>query len=174
MTAKESYEHLKWEWIKSQHPTAWKNDPETFERGFRETCRFPRISGAPSLERAIVDYITYAGFQASKITTSGRFVKGKITFTDVIGRTRVIGNDKWIPGGSTKGVADIIATVYGLKIDIEVKYSKGDRQRETQKRYEEAVTKAGGFYIIVRSFEDFYNKWNDLMDHPKIQLLKEM
>ena len=125
------------------------------------------------LSQAIVDFLTYEGHQASKITTSGQMRDNTETFVDAIGRTRVIGSKTWIKGNSTKGVADVIATVYGLKWDIEVKYSKSDRQRKTQATYEASVSKAGGIYSIVKTFDDFMQKYDQFLDQPQVKLMKQ-
>jgi hypothetical protein len=45
-------------------------------------------------------------------------------------------------------------------VKIEIKYGK-DRQSEAQIRYQEMIEKAGGTYLIVKSFDDFI-EWFDL------------
>jgi hypothetical protein len=56
----------------------------------------------------------------------------------------------------TPGSADIAATINGRSVKIEVKHGK-DRQSEAQRRYQEAIERAGGLYVIATSFEQFYN-----------------
>ena len=51
-----------------------------------------------------------------------------------------------------KGSADIIGTVKGKFVALEVKTGTG-RQKEDQKKFQEVVEDAGGFYSIVRSRE---------------------
>ena len=173
MDYKQRYIDAKWNWTLKNYPTSQANDPELFERGFKETCSFPNISKATHLEKAIVDFLKFEGHQASKITTSGQMRDNTEKFVDSIGRTRVIGSKTWISGNSTKGVADVIATIYGLKWDIEVKYSKGDKQRNTQLKYEKSVDRAKGVYSIVKTFEDFIEKYDQFMDQPQVKLLKD-
>ena len=175
MTHKEKYELAKWNWIVKEHPCAFKKDPVSFERGFKELCKFPRISGAPSLEKTIANYMKYVGHQCSKITTSGRYVAGKKTIgtSSSFGTTQSANTGHYIPGGSTKGVADLIATVYGLKWDIEVKFSKGDKQRDTQIEYQKTVENAGGFYSIVKTFQDFIEKYEEFIELPRVKLMRE-
>jgi len=81
--------------------------------------------------------------------------------TDVIGRTKTIGTVKRIPSSGTKGTSDIKAIIQGRMVAIEVKIGK-DRQSEAQKSYQSMVEKAGGLYWIVKSFEDFYEKYNSI------------
>lgn len=47
------------------------------------------------------------------------------------------------------GVADLIGVINGRPIACEVKVGK-DRQREDQKKFEQAWTAAGGVYVIAR------------------------
>ena len=61
---------------------------------------------------------------------------------------------KWTPGQSTKGTADISATIRGRSVKIEIKW-KNDRQSDVQKEYQASIERAGGVYIIVRTFDDF-------------------
>lgn len=82
------------------------------------------------------------------------------TFTDVIGRTRIVGSTKWIPGTGSNGTADISATINGRSVKIEVKVER-DRQSEAQRLYQACIEQAGGIYLIVRSFEQFYEWYNE-------------
>lgn len=76
--------------------------------------------------------------------------------TDILGRTRTIGSIEWRPSGSTKGSADISATIGGRSVKIEVKIGK-DRQSEAQRRYQAAIEQAGGLYYIARDFTEFHS-----------------
>lgn len=53
--------------------------------------------------------------------------------------------------GAHPGVADLVGFVrpHGLYLEVEVKAAKG-RQRETQRRREDAVKSGGGVYVLVR------------------------
>jgi hypothetical protein len=59
----------------------------------------------------------------------------------------------WTPSTSTKGSADISATIRGRSVKIEVKQK--DKQSEVQKRYQESIEAAGGTYFIARNFDEF-------------------
>ena len=146
---------------------------DEFERYFAMLAKYKRPSKASQLETIIVDYVTLLGHQASKITTSGTFVDNTKVVKDVLGHSRTVGSKKYIPGNSTKGVADIICTIYGLKADVEIKFSKGDKQRDTQKEYQTRVEKAGGTYVIIKSFESFYEWLNDFLELPQVKMMKE-
>jgi hypothetical protein len=111
------------------------------------------------LTRCVVDFINLSGYQAERISTTGRYIDGTSKFTDVLGQTRTIGSGKYIPGTGTKGSADISATIRGRSVKIEIKFGK-DRQSEAQKKYQAAIEKAGGIYIIVREMDPFL-EWYD-------------
>ena len=52
-----------------------------------------------------------------------------------------------------KGSADIIACIDGRFVAVEAKCGR-DKQRPEQARFEAAITKAGGVYILARSVDD--------------------
>jgi hypothetical protein len=111
---------------------------------------------ANGLTRCVIDFLKFNGQQAERISTTGRYIDNRRTITDVIGYKKVIGSGKWIPTSGKKGSADISATIYGISVKIEIKTT--DRQSPAQKKYQQQVERAGGIYLIVRRFEDFY-KW---------------
>jgi hypothetical protein len=115
--------------------------------------------GANALTKCVIDFLIFNGWQAERISSTGRYVDNTKVVTDVIGRQRTIGSGKWIKGSSTKGTADISATIKGKSIKIEIKYGK-DRQSQEQMRYQLAIEKAGGVYLIVRDFDSFV-EWYD-------------
>jgi len=83
------------------------------------------------------------------------------TFEDVTGRVRTIGTGQWLPTSGVKGTADISAVIQGRAVKIEIKIR--DAQSEDQKRYQEATERAGGIYLIVRSFAEFYDWYNEFI-----------
>ena len=64
---------------------------------------------ANSLTRAIIDWITFSGFSATRIN-----VQGQVRKTES-------GQFKWTPSTTRRGTADIHAIVRGKHISIEVK-----------------------------------------------------
>ena len=115
---------------------------------------------ANGLTKCIVDWINLNGYQAERISTTGRYIDNSKVVTDILGRTKKIGGGKYIKGSGTKGSADISATIKGKSIKIEVKIG-ADRQSEYQKEYQQKIEQAGGVYFIAKDFDsfiDFYNK----------------
>lgn len=114
-----------------------------------------KTSGANNVTKAVIKFLKLSGHQAERINTMGRRIDQTQTYTDVLGYKRQIGSVKWIKGTGTKGSADISATIDGRSVKIEVKWGK-DRQSAEQKEYQRQVEKAGGIYIIVHTFDEFY------------------
>jgi hypothetical protein len=118
-------------------------------------------NSANNLTKMVINYIQWNGYQAERISSMGRYIENKRTVIDAVGFQRTIGSGQWIKGTTTKGTADISATIKGRSVKIEIKYGK-DRQSEYQKQYEEAVTSAGGIYKIIHTFDEFIEFFNNL------------
>jgi hypothetical protein len=114
------------------------------------------------LTKCVIDYIKLRGFHAERINSTGAIKDNRKTSTDVLGNIRTIGSVEWIKSTTQSGTADISATIQGRSVKIEIKCkATGDRyQSEAQKEYQKQIETAGGTYIIVRTFEDFYNWFN--------------
>lgn len=117
---------------------------------------------ANGLTKAIVKWINLNGYQAERISTSGRWVDNSKVVTDVLGNSKKIGSGKYIKGSGTKGSADISATIKGKSIKIEVKIGK-DKQSEAQIEYQKAIERAGGIYFIAKDFTSFYEFYTTLV-----------
>jgi hypothetical protein len=115
-------------------------------------------NSANALTKCIVSFINMSGGYAERINTMGTYKQAK-TVKDVDGITRTVGKGKYIPSGSTKGSADISATIKGRAVKIEIKYGK-DRMSEAQKEYQQNTERAGGIYYIARDFDSFI-EWYD-------------
>ena len=116
-------------------------------------------NSANSLTKSIEFYINANGFQAERINTMGVYREGKKI--QVGENTRQL-KGTWTPSTSTKGSADISATIRGRSVKIEVKYGK-DKQSEVQKRYQESIEAAGGTYFIARNFDEFIIFYNNFI-----------
>ena len=109
---------------------------------------------ANGLTKCILDWLRFHGHQAERISNTGRVIDRRRKLQDVVGITRLVGSLEWVPGTGTKGTADVSATINGRSVKIEVKVGK-DRQSPSQKRYQQKVEDAGGFYMIARRFDEF-------------------
>ena len=121
-------------------------------------------NSANALTQCVIAYITYMGGQAERISSQGQYREGaKIQVgTGELAHQRQLPG-KWTPGQSTKGTADISSTIRGRSVKIEIKYGK-DVQSQVQKEYQASIERAGGVYIIVRTFDEFvvwYNQFTE-------------
>jgi hypothetical protein len=111
-------------------------------------------NSANALTKCVIAWIQFMGGQAERISSQGQYREGaKIPVgSGIMAHTKQLPG-KWTPGQSTKGTADISATIRGRSVKIEIKQK--DKQSEAQKQYQQAIENAGGVYIIVRNFDDF-------------------
>jgi Holliday junction resolvase len=105
-----------------------------------------RDQTANELTRSIIAFIEAIGGQAERINNMGR---------QITNGTKT----KWVYGTGKNGTADISATWAGMSIKIEVKATKGEKQSESQKQYQESIEKAGGIYLIARNLDGFVFKF---------------
>ena len=129
-----------------------------FPEGARVAHRYTD-KDANGLTKCIVDYIKMTGGQAERISVTGRKIDNTKVVADCLGRKQRIGSSRWIKSNMRKGSADISATIQGRAVKIEVKIGK-DRQSAAQKEYQREVERAGGIYMIAKSFDDFLGKLN--------------
>ena len=124
----------------------------------------PKYSDANTnaLTKCVIDYITLKGFHAERINSTGAVKDKRTTSTDVLGNIRTIGSIQWIKSTTQSGTADVSATIQGrsVKVEIKCKATGDNKQRDAQKDYQKQIENAGGFYLIVTKFEDFYNWFN--------------
>lgn len=113
-------------------------------------------STANGLTRCIIDFLHFNGWQAERISNTGRPLDNRREYIDAVGRTRVIGSIEWIKSSGTNGTADISATIAGRSVKIEVKIGK-DRQSAKQADYQKRIESAGGLYFIAKDFDSFYS-----------------
>ena len=125
---------------------------------------------ANGLTKAVIEFLTLSGHQAERISTTGRPIDNTKKYTNVMGQTKVMGSVEWIPGTGRKGSADISSTIgvtigghkVGLSVKWEVKMK--DQQSKDQKEYEQEVNNTGGRYYVIRDFDDFYEKYQELIN----------
>ena len=110
---------------------------------------------ANKLTSCIISWIRLHGYQAERISITGRQIDKRQTYTDVLGHQRTIGTLKWIPTSGSRGSADISATIAGKSVKIEVKIGR-DYQRPDQVKYQRDIEAAGGLYFIASTFEQFH------------------
>lgn len=64
------------------------------------------------------------------------------------------------------GSPDIIVVYDGKYIGFEIKDTKG-KQSDTQKKFQEALEKAGGKYYLIRSIDEFIKIIRDIKNESR-------
>ena len=100
-----------------------------------------RDDTANGLTRCVVEFVRFHGGQAERIFTT-RVPEQR--------RGRIVSRKS----NTTNGRADISATLAGRSVKMEIKIG-ADRQSEAQRRYQVAIERAGGLYVIVKDFTSF-------------------
>lgn len=110
---------------------------------------------ANGLAKAIKAFCDLHGVMCSRTGSEGRYRPGK-NVVDVVGRTRLM-KGTWLPGNNV-GQGDLQIVLKGKIYSIEIKIGK-DRQSEVQKDFQEKLERAGGTYVIVKTWEEFYTEF---------------
>jgi len=125
-----------------------------------------KLSTANGLTQAVIAWIKAHGYQAERVSNTGRPVDNRKEFVDAVGFRRTIGSIEWVPGTGTTGTADIHASIplkgsngFAVSVKIEIKVGK-DRLSEAQKKYGEQMELAGGVYLVVKNIEDLFQWWD--------------
>jgi hypothetical protein len=119
---------------------------------------------ANGLTKCVLAWLRLHGHKAWRQGSEGRYRPG-VTITDVVGRQRTL-KGNWLPG-QNNGASDVACIINGRFVAIEVK--KQDRQSEAQQRYQEEVEASGGIYVIVRTFTEFYEFYQQLIQNHEHQ-----
>jgi len=136
-------------WVKQRYQAAHELDfatryPQAYINSMYFAAKMPDTSKANGLTQAIIKFLLWSGHRATRVSSSGRMIKGK-----------------YIPGATRRGAADISATIRGRSVMIEVK-AGADKPSEYQLREQELERKAGGIYEFTRSFEEFLKMYDSL------------
>lgn len=107
------------------------------KNGYTFTAKIPDTNKANGLTLAIVNFINWNGYRATRISSAGRVVAGK-----------------YIYGQTRKGTADISSTIKGKSYMWEVKIGT-DKPSAAQLLEQQKETNAGGNYYFIKSFEQF-------------------
>ncbi len=110
---------------------------------------------ANNLTKCVIEFLHLNGWQAERINCTGRMLDNTKVVDNVVYQHR-IGSKHWIPTSGQRGTADISATIAGRSVKIEIKVNK-DKQRPAQIEYQKQVEKSGGLYLIIKTFQQFYD-----------------
>ena len=120
---------------------------------------------ANGLTKCVVTWLTINGWQAERISNTGRYIDNSKIVTNVLGHQKKIGTGKFIKGSGTNGTADISSTIKGLSIKWEVRMK--DKQSDDQKEYQAMIERAGGKYFIIHDFDEFMMYYKSIVDNTQ-------
>ena len=151
--------------IKVLQDLIWQLECIKYPRMPKEYIPKPTYSDktANGLTKCIIHFVKANGYQAERISNTGRYIDNSKVVTDSMGFQKRIGSGQYIKGTGTNGTADISLTIKGKSIKAEIKIGK-DRQSEAQKKYQADIERAGGIYIIVKDFDDFMNFYKKFIE----------
>lgn len=121
---------------------------------------------ANGLTRCIIDFLTFSGWHAERISNTGRMIDRRRTYADVLGHKKQIGSIEWAKGSGTAGTADISATIAGRSVKIEVKIGR-DRQSKAQSNYQKNIEASGGIYFIATGMAEFLSWYQEQFEIVK-------
>jgi hypothetical protein len=130
---------------------------EQWRKAFDHPPKKKKQSPANALTDAIRDYCDLLGCATARINVMG-------IYDENLGKYR--------KSGSTPGVEDIDVTLpvnvsgmkVGIKVAVEVKIGR-DAQSDKQIKREEKIKKAGGHYIIAKTFDQFKTDFDNIIYH---------
>ncbi len=148
MTWRDQYSSAHQRFQRKNYPTA------TRDFGCVPTS-FPDVTKANGLTRAIINYLTWSGWRATRINSQGQLIKA----AERQESGNIITVNKWRPGSTRKGTADISATINGRSVMLEIKTGR-DKPSEYQLAEQGRERKAGGVYEFIYSIEQFFEWYN--------------
>lgn len=150
MNWKETLKKMKLDHIKQTAPGFYE-----LSGGERMKLKPWTDSTANGLTNAIIDFITFNGGSATRISCTGQVRK-------------VNGQMKWMPGTTRRGTADIHAIVRGRHLSIEVKIGR-DRMSGYQHKEKQRIEAAGGLYVVANDMESFIQWYENQFTHLTIK-----
>ena len=136
------------------HQQKFKDHPHCETRKELFPTRPFTEKGANELTRSIEAFIRYTGNYADRINNTGIY-DAKLK--------------KFRKSNTRRGIADVMATkkiehqgrYFAITVAIEIKYGN-DKLSEYQLRIKDDIERAGGVYLVARTWEQFINDWNKI------------
>jgi hypothetical protein len=132
-------------WFQTQYPACYKD-------GHYITPLMPDTGTSNGLTRFIVQFLTWVGYRATRISVEGR----------------VLGDGTRIKSSTRKGTADISSTIKGKSVMWEIKI-RSDKPSKEQLREQQLERKSGGEYFFVKTVEEFFEYYDKLLILAPIQ-----
>lgn len=125
---------------------------------------YPDVRKSNGLIRMICNFLRYEGWRATRINTMGRIIGQKQMKS--AGGDAYFNDQKWIPGTTRKGTADVSATINGRSVMLEIKTGQ-DKPSDKQLREQQLERQAGGIYEFVHTAEEFFELYDKIIEQSK-------
>lgn len=143
------YFTARYEWYKRTKPDVVKNS-------FFYNSPLPKVSTANGLTKFICNFLLWSKSHATRVSSAGRYIEKK----NHLGQ-KIIGSGMFIPSTTRKGTADIVATINGRAVYLEIKVGK-DKSSTEQLREQKLIQEAGGVYEFISTPEQFFTLYDNL------------
>lgn len=132
--------------------------------------KYPKTETHNGLRKFVVDYLRFEGHHAEVVSNIGRPIQKFIPkFNIFTGKEEQLkGGIEWQKGSGKNGTSDIHSHIiipsqkFPVPVYIEIKVGK-DWQRPDQQDFEHQVTLTGALYWLIRSPEQFFDKYDKLL-----------
>ena len=151
MTWRDRYQHQHEQWFATQYQSAYRD-------GHYSPPVYPKVATANGLTRMIINFLSWSGWRATRISSTGRLIDGLQRQQSGV----VLTTKKWIPGQTRRGTADISATIKGRSVMFEVKVGK-DRPSEYQMAEQAKERTAGGIYEFIHTPDEFFSLYDFIL-----------
>ena len=117
-----------------------------------------KLGTANGLTNGVVKYIQLIGGIAERRNNTGRYIQ-PTSYNNIFGKEVILKKGKYIKGTGKNGTADISGIYNGVPLAIEIKLDK-DKQSTDQIEYQIEFERVGGYYLIAKSFGQFFEDFN--------------
>ncbi len=118
----------------------------------------PDTRKANGLTRFVLNYLTWSGHRATRISSSGRVIDTPVRQPSGVS----LMTKKYIPAQTRRGAADISSTIKGRSVMWEIKVGR-DKPSEYQLREQSLERAAGGEYFFTHSVDEFFEHYDGLL-----------
>lgn len=107
---------------------------------------------AGALSTAVSRWIELNGGFSTRMSVEGRVIMDGM------------GNAKRIPSSNLKGSADTTGCFLSVRLEVEIKIG-ADTMKEHQIKFRDRIRSADGFYMTVKTFDDFHKQWIEFIKY---------
>lgn len=143
---------------KSQYQQAHVDDfirkyPIAYSDGHYLPPKYPDVRTTNGLTSVIQNFLTWSGHYCNRLNVMGRQI-GTITRTEA---GNLFDDRKWIKSSTKKGTSDLMASIEGRMICIEIKNENTkDRIRPAQVKERDRVESSGAIYLVMTNVDQFF------------------